>query len=108
MHFYQSLDPFWRFIFDFLFVTVFLKGIMAHKVAAVAVQGISQMSKVEGSMLNGVMKKLSTIDIITRKVAIVEHYRHNHVHDGVEGCTEEKCSIFIDTAAEATGRAVAA
>lgn len=95
-HFYESLNPLGKFLFEFLFVTVFLRGILAHKLASWILRQIAQMDVFEGDILAFIMKRIEGWNIIARKVAIVQHYRHGHEHADIVGCTQENCSMFTE------------
>jgi hypothetical protein len=107
-HFYESLNPLGRFIFDFIGGTVILRGILAHKLAAWILRKIAQMDVFGGDMLGFIMKHVSQWNTVARKVALVQHFRNGHTHEGVVGCTEENCGMFLEPQVNRFERPIAA
>ena len=102
--FYTSLAWPIKIPLDFSINIVLMRIILPEKIK----QEITQLGWLNFSIIGYIMKHLEGWTTIARKVAIIEHYTHKHVHDDVLGCTEEKCVVFTNTEQIAPTRAVTA
>lgn len=55
---------------------------------------IRQHASSKEAIVATVKQHIDKFAVVARKVAIVQHYRHGHSHNGVLGCQQENCVIF--------------